>query len=88
MTQLSFRQRSPARIAGPVAPKVPLANDGTDPVSDGVRDTPVQFDMTGDENRTIVTVDWGSEVICHLVTSPVAPPGDRVRARKNGATCT
>lgn len=44
----------------------------TAPSPDGVRDTPVQFDMTGDENRNIVTVDWVSEVICHLVTSPAA----------------
>jgi thioester reductase-like protein len=44
----------------------------TEPGPDGVRDTPVQFDMTGDEDRNIVTVDWVSEVICHLVTSQEA----------------
>lgn len=38
----------------------------TPPGPDGVRDTPVQFNLTGDEKRNIVTVDWVSEVICHL----------------------
>ncbi|MEZ6137688.1 MAG: SDR family oxidoreductase [Pirellulaceae bacterium] len=44
----------------------------TEPGPDGVRFTPVQFDMTGDEARNIVAVDWVSAVICDLYMNPAA----------------
>ena len=44
----------------------------TEPDSDGVRYTPVRLNMTGDEPRNIVPVDWVSAVICHLFSTPEA----------------
>lgn len=44
----------------------------TEPGPDGVRETPVQFALTGDEARNIVPVDWVSAVICHLFNTPAA----------------
>lgn len=44
----------------------------TEPGPDGVRDTPVQFALSGDEERNIVPVDWVSAVICHLFNTPAA----------------
>lgn len=44
----------------------------SEPGEDGVRHTPVQLNMTGEEPRNIITVDWVSEVIAHLVSTPAA----------------
>lgn len=44
----------------------------TEPGPDGVRDTPVQLEMTGDEPRNIIPVDWVSAVMCHLMGTPEA----------------
>lgn len=44
----------------------------TEPGPDGVRDTPVQFALSGDEARNIVPVDWVAAVICHLFNTPAA----------------
>ncbi|MCA9203818.1 MAG: SDR family oxidoreductase, partial [Planctomycetales bacterium] len=44
----------------------------TEPGPDGVRDTPVRLEMTGDEPRNIVPVDWVSEAMCRLFTTPAA----------------
>jgi len=44
----------------------------TEPESDGSRYTPVRLNMTGDEPRNIVPVDWVSAVICHLFDTPDA----------------
>ncbi|MCA9132250.1 MAG: SDR family oxidoreductase [Planctomycetales bacterium] len=44
----------------------------TEPGPDGVRDTPVQFALSGDEERNVVPVDWVSAVICHLLDTPAA----------------
>jgi thioester reductase-like protein len=45
------------------------------PDDNGVRDTPVRLNMTGDEPRNIVPVDWVSKVICHLFNTPAAHGG-------------
>lgn len=42
----------------------------TEPGEDGVRYTPVQLEMTGDEPRNIIPVDWVSEVMVHLLSTP------------------
>ncbi|WP_197356200.1 SDR family oxidoreductase [Aureliella helgolandensis] len=42
----------------------------TPPGPDGVRDTPVRTELTGDEKRNVIPVDWVSEVMTHLVTTP------------------
>ena len=39
----------------------------TAPGPDGVRYTPVRLNMTGDEPRNIIPVDWVADVICHLL---------------------
>jgi nucleoside-diphosphate-sugar epimerase len=39
---------------------------------DGVRHTPVRLEMTGDEPRNIVPVDWVAAVMRHLYKSPEA----------------
>ena len=44
----------------------------TPPGPDGVRDTPVRLEMTGDEPRNIIPVDWVSAVMCHLLGTPEA----------------
>ncbi|MCA9119802.1 MAG: SDR family oxidoreductase [Planctomycetaceae bacterium] len=44
----------------------------TEPGPDGVRHTPVQLEMTGDEPRNIIPVDWVSAVMCHLLGTPEA----------------
>ena len=38
----------------------------TEPGPDGVRHTPLQLSITGDEPRNVVPVDWTSAVICRL----------------------
>ncbi len=40
------------------------------PDSNGVRHTPVNLRMTGDERRNVVPVDWVSAVICQLFGDP------------------
>jgi thioester reductase-like protein len=42
----------------------------TQPDENGVRHTPVRLNMTGDEPRNIVPVDWVSQVITHLFSTP------------------
>jgi thioester reductase-like protein len=42
------------------------------PDENGVRNTPVRLNMTGDEPRNIVPVDWVAKVICHLFNTPAA----------------
>jgi len=42
----------------------------TEPDSEGVRQTPMQLDTTGDEPRNVIPVDWTSAVISHLLTTP------------------
>ena len=44
----------------------------TEPDANGVRHTPVRLNMTGDEPRYIVLLDWVSAVICHVFDSPEA----------------
>jgi nucleoside-diphosphate-sugar epimerase len=44
----------------------------TPPGDDGVRHTPVRLEMTGDERRNIIPVDWVSAVMCHLIGNPEA----------------
>ena len=51
--------------------RLAVLNRNTVPGPDGVRETPVRFDMVGDEGRDIVPVDWVSAVICQFDT-PVA----------------
>jgi thioester reductase-like protein len=43
-----------------------------EPGPDGVRYTPVRLNMTGDEPRNVVPVDWVSGVICRLFVNPRA----------------
>lgn len=38
----------------------------------GVHQTPIQLPINGDEPRNLVPVDWVSQVICHLVSTPAA----------------
>jgi thioester reductase-like protein len=38
----------------------------------GQRDTPLELDMTGDEQRNVIPVDWTSAVIAHLFDDPTA----------------
>lgn len=38
----------------------------TPPDEDGVRHTPARLDMTGEERRNVVPVDWVSDLICRL----------------------
>ena len=47
----------------------------TPPGPDGVRHTPVKLEMTGDEPRNIVPVDWVSAVICRLLDTPESHGG-------------
>ncbi len=42
------------------------------PNSDGVIETPIKLPMTGDEPRNLITVDWVSAVISHIVCTPSA----------------
>jgi thioester reductase-like protein len=42
----------------------------TEPGPDGLRHIPVRLNLTGDERRNLVPVDWVSAVITHLVLSP------------------
>lgn len=44
----------------------------TEPGPDGVRFTPVRLNMTGEEPRNIIPVDWVSAVMCHLLKTPEA----------------
>lgn len=44
----------------------------TPPGPDGVRHTPVRLNMTGNEPRNIVPVNWASEVIATLFCTPAA----------------
>lgn len=44
--------------------------NNTPPGPDGVRHTPVKLEMTGDEPRNIVPVDWVSAVMCQLFSNP------------------
>jgi nucleoside-diphosphate-sugar epimerase len=45
------------------------------PEPDGRRYTPVRLNMTGDEKRNIVPVDWVSALICRLFGTPEAHGG-------------
>lgn len=47
-----------------------VLNRNTEPSPDGVRFTPVRLNMTGDEPRNIIPVDWVSTVMCHLLANP------------------
>ncbi len=49
-----------------------VINSHTTPDENGVRHTPVRLNMTGDEPRNIVPVDWVSEILCRLVNNPKA----------------
>lgn len=51
---------------------IALVNRYTEPGPDGRRHTPVRMQMTGEEPRNIVPVDWVSQVICRLVGNPSA----------------
>ncbi len=42
----------------------------TEPGPDGVRYTPVRIELTGDEPRNVIPVDWVSAVMCHLLNTP------------------
>jgi nucleoside-diphosphate-sugar epimerase len=44
----------------------------TEPEPDGVRHTPVRLNMTGDEPRNVIPIDWASAVICHVFKTPAA----------------
>jgi len=46
-----------------------------EPGPDGRRYTPVRLNMTGDEKRNIVPVDWVSAVLCRLIETPGAHGG-------------
>jgi len=43
-----------------------------EPSPDGVYDIPIRLNMTGDEPRNIVPVDWVSQVMCRLMATPEA----------------
>ncbi|REK24898.1 MAG: NAD-dependent epimerase/dehydratase family protein [Planctomycetota bacterium] len=45
------------------------------PGPDGVRHTPIQLPLRGDEPRNLVAVDWVSRVICRLLDTPAAHGG-------------
>jgi thioester reductase-like protein len=49
-----------------------VVNRNTPPGPDGRRHTPVQLDLTGDEPRNVIPVDWTSEVIVDLLLNPQA----------------
>lgn len=49
-----------------------VINRNTEPDEHGVRHTNIRFDITGDEPRNIVPVDWVSAVICHIFNTPAA----------------
>lgn len=51
---------------------IALMIENTEPDADGVRDIPIRLDMTGDEPRNIVPVEWVSQVICRLLDTPAA----------------
>lgn len=57
-----------------------------EPDPDGRRYTPVRLDMTGDEKRNIIPVDWTSEVFCRLFESPEAHGGTYHLAPKEPLT--
>lgn len=57
-----------------------------EPDPDGRRYTPVRLDMTGDEKRNIVPVDWTSAVICRLFETPEAHGGTYHLAPKDPLT--
>ena len=42
----------------------------TEPGPDGIRNTSLQLNITGDEPRNVIPVDWTSEVITHLIGTP------------------
>jgi len=44
----------------------------TEPGPDGVRNTALELQITGDEPRNVIPVDWTSAVICHLFQNPEA----------------
>ncbi|MBC8870430.1 MAG: SDR family oxidoreductase [Planctomycetes bacterium] len=46
-----------------------------EPQPDGRRYTPVRLNMTGEEKRNIVPVDWTSAVLCRLFETPEAHGG-------------
>ena len=46
-----------------------------EPEPDGRRYTPVRLNMTGEEKRNIVPVDWTSAVLCRLFETPEAHGG-------------
>lgn len=51
---------------------IAVVNRHTEPGPDGRRYTPVRLEMTGEEPRNIIPVDWVSAVICHLASAPEA----------------
>jgi len=57
-----------------------------EPDPDGRRYTPVRLDMTGDEKRNIIPVDWTSEVFCRLFETPEAHGGTYHLAPKDPLT--
>ncbi len=44
----------------------------TEPDAEGIRHTTLQLNITGDEPRNVIPVDWASAVIAHLFGSPAA----------------
>ena len=61
----------------------------TEPDSDGVRHTPLELTVTGDEPRNVIPVDWTSAVITHLFSTPQShgrtfhlAPSTRMTARQ------
>ena len=46
-----------------------------EPGPDGRRFTPIRLNMTGDERRNVVPVDWVSAVLCRLFETPEAQGG-------------
>jgi hypothetical protein len=49
-----------------------VLNRNVEPDENGIRHTPVQLQMTGDEPRNIVPVDWVSAAICRIFSTPAA----------------
>ncbi|MCH2115090.1 MAG: SDR family oxidoreductase [Pirellulales bacterium] len=61
----------------------------TEPGADGVRNTDLELNISGDEPRNVIPVDWTSRVICHLFSTPKAhrrtfhlAPNTRMTARQ------
>lgn len=48
-----------------------VLNRNVEPDANGLRHTPLQLKMTGDEPRNIVPVDWVSAVMCKIFANPV-----------------